>query len=67
MSLILAFVWNTGTCRLDVKGESSSGRPTRLRVPMQGTGADQPVVVRKSGNADGAKGLSHSVLFICQP
>jgi hypothetical protein len=34
---------------------------------MRRTGADQLVVVMKSGNSDGAKGLSYSVLFDGQP
>ena len=28
-----------------------------MRVPMQGTGAEQPVVAKKSVKAEGAKGL----------
>jgi hypothetical protein len=31
-----------------------------VRVPMRGTGADQPVLVMKSRNGDGAKGLDRS-------
>lgn len=30
-----------------------------MRVPMRGTGADQPVVAMKAGNGAGAKGLTH--------
>ena len=33
-----------------------------MRVPMRGTGADQLVVVMKSRNGDGAKGLDHPAL-----
>jgi len=33
-----------------------------VRVPMRGTGADRPVVVKKSRNGDGAKGLDRSAL-----
>ena len=33
-----------------------------MRVPKRGTGADQPVVVKKSRNGDGAKGLDHPAL-----
>ena len=33
-----------------------------MRVPMRGTVADQPVVVKKSRNGDGAKGLDRSAL-----
>ena len=36
--------------------------PMRVRVAMQGTGTDQPVLVKKSRNGDGAKGLDHPAL-----
>ena len=36
--------------------------PMRVRVPMQGTGTDQPVLVKKSRNGDGAKGSDHPAL-----
>jgi hypothetical protein len=39
----------------DAKGESTSGEPARLKVPMRRRGADYPVVVMKRGNARGAK------------
>ena len=39
----------------------------KTRVPMQSAGADQPVVAKKSGNADGAKGLNCPALFVSQP
>jgi len=48
VNLSQALVWNAGTCRPDDKGETRSGGPTRVRVPMRGTGADQLVVVLKS-------------------
>ena len=38
-----------------------------MRVPMRGTGADQPVVAKKSRNGDGAKGLDRSALLVGQP
>ena len=41
MTFNQAIVWNTGTCRIAVKGEISSSDPVRMRVPMQCTGADQ--------------------------
>jgi hypothetical protein len=41
------------------KGKSTSGSPTRLKVPIRRTGADCPVVARKRGNARGAKGAGH--------
>ena len=39
----------------------------RVRVPKQGTGAEQPVVVMKPRNGDGAKGLYCPVLLAGQP
>lgn len=57
VSSFQASIGNSGTCRRDVKGEFRVEAPRRKRVPMRGTGADQPVVVTKSGNADRAKGL----------
>ena len=38
--------------------EKSKRGPVRMRVPKQGTGADYPVVVKKAGNAVGAKGVN---------
>ena len=37
-----------------------------MRVPTRGTGADHPVVVKKSRNGDGAKGLDRSALRMGQ-
>ena len=48
------------------EGRNSSGGPTRVRVPMRGTGAEQPVVAVKSMKVDGAKGLYDLVLFYGQ-
>ena len=39
----------------------------RVRVPRRGTGAEQPVVAKKSRNGDGAKGLSCPALWPGQP
>jgi hypothetical protein len=39
----------------------------RVRVPRRGTGAEQPVVAKKSRNGDGAKGLCRSALPGGQP
>ncbi len=66
-SLILALVWNVGTGRPDDKGEARSGSPMRARVPMRGTGAEQPVVAMRSCNREGAKGLYCSALLMDQP
>ena len=62
-----AFPGNMGTGRADVKGEIQAGSTVRMRVPMQRTGAEQPVVVLKQSNVCGAKGLRHSVLAMGQP
>ena len=43
----------------DVKGKGTSGRPTRLKVPMHRSGAHCFVRARKRGNARGAKGAGH--------
>ncbi len=39
----------------------------RMRVLMQGTGADHSVVVKKVGNATGAKGVNYPAGFRDQP
>ena len=39
----------------------------RTKGPMRGTGADQPVVALKPGNAGGAKGLNGSAEGMDQP
>ena len=39
------------------EGSSASGGPVSAGVPKRGTGAEQPVVAAKPGNAGGAKGL----------
>ncbi len=67
MTLFQALSGNVGTCRVDVKGEVQMVNPTRMRVPMPGTGAEQLVVVMKRSNVRGAKGLRHSVLTLGQP
>ncbi len=67
MTLFQALLGNVGTARADAKGETQVVSATRVNVPMQHTGADQLVVVLKSGNADGAKGRGHSVLALGQP
>ncbi len=67
VTLFQALLGNVGTGRADVKGATQVASATRVRVPMRRTGADQLVVVLKSGNADGAKGRGHSVLTLGQP
>jgi hypothetical protein len=48
VTLTQALVRNVGTCRSDGKGETQVEEPTRVRVPMRSTGADQLVLVLKS-------------------
>ena len=67
VTLFQALLGNVGTGRADAKGEIQVVSTTRMSVPMQRTGADPPVVVMRSGNADGAKGWGHSVLDVSQP
>jgi hypothetical protein len=38
-----------------------------MRVPMGGTGADEPVIAMKDGNASGAKGVDYPAGFKGQP
>src|SRR5262245_43214399 len=59
VSLVRALMEHVGTCRHDAKGRPK-WKTHEDRVPMRGTGADQPVVVMKPGNAGGAKGLNGS-------
>ena len=65
--MVQALSENVGTCRFDDKGKISSGRPARMKVPMRGTGTEQPVVTEKSAKAEGVKGLRHSALDDGQP
>ena len=67
VTLYQALLGNVGTGRADVKGEIQAVGAVRMRVPMQRTGAEQPVVVPKQSNVCGAKGLRHSVLTMGQP
>ena len=67
VTLFQALCGNVGTCRADEKGELQVGETTRGSVPMRRTGAEQLVVALKPGNAGGAKGLRHSVLWMGQP
>ncbi len=48
VTLFQALLGNVGTGRADAKGEAQVVSATRVRVPMQHTGADPPVVVMKS-------------------
>lgn len=74
-SLTWALARNVRTCRPDTaaglrgrrrEGELQAANIARGRVPMRGTGADR-LVVRKPGNAGGAKGTDHPGLLGGQP
>ena len=67
VTLFQALLGNVGTGRADAEGEVQVGHTARTSVPMRRTGAEQPVVARKRGNARGAKGLRHSVSVVGQP
>ena len=47
VTMYQAFLGNVGTGRADVKGEIQAVSAVRMRVPMQRTGADHPVVAMK--------------------
>src|SRR5215813_8504094 len=66
VSLVRALMENVGTCRHDAKGRPQ-WTTHKGQVPMRGTGADQPVVASKPGNAGGAKGLNGSADGMDQP
>ena len=51
----------------DGKGKGASESPVRPKVPMQRTGADCPVVVKKWGNAHGANGTTQAGRSTGQP
>ena len=67
VTMYQAFLGNVGTSRADVKGEIQVVSAIRMRVPMQRTGTEQPVVAVMRRNVRGAKGLRHSVLPMGQP
>jgi len=52
---------------LRCKGKNLSGSTARMKVPMRSGGAEQPVVAKMSGNADGAKGLPYLAWNMSQP
>jgi len=61
VTLNQASLWNVGVV-LMLREKLKWEDPRRVRVAMQGTGTDQPVLVKKSRNGDGAKGLDHPAL-----
>jgi hypothetical protein len=63
----LGFCVERGNLSPRCQGRPPSGRPTRDRVPMRGTGADRPVRAMKLGNAGRAKGSGRPALVASQP
>ena len=57
-SLLEAILWNVRTWSIDVNGEVQVGTPRRARVRKRCTGAESPVVAKKSP----IKGWSEGVL-----
>ena len=57
--LNLALVWNVRTWPAMLREKAQAAPTARLKVPMRRRGADCPVVVKKRGNARGAKGVGH--------
>lgn len=49
------------------EGDPQAAGTVRGSVPKRGAGADCPVVVRKPGNAGGAKGAAYPGLLVGQP
>lgn len=66
-NLAQAFMRSMGTWRFDVKGETQREDPVRVRVPIRSAGTDRLVVVRKLGNASGAKGPNRPASGMDQP
>lgn len=65
--LVQAFMRNVGTWRSDARGAAQGAGTLRAGVPKRSAGADQLVVVKKPGNACGAKGLNHPAEGVSQP
>jgi len=42
MNLTQAFVWNVGTCRLDVKGDTQVENPQELEYRCEAQGRNDP-------------------------
>ena len=66
VKLIQASVRNCGNQSFRCKGRSTSGEHHEASVPKRSTGADRLVVVKKAGNAAGAKGSDQEVAFSAQ-
>jgi hypothetical protein len=53
-----ALAWNVRTCRSAAKGDVQAAKSARTRVPMRGTGAEQPVVGWKVLSWDWTEGAA---------
>ena len=67
MSLILAQVWNLGTCRLDAKGAIQAENPQDSEYRCEAQGRSNPYERRRFCNGAGAKGLRYPALLLGQP
>jgi hypothetical protein len=67
VSLILAQVWNLGTCRLDVKGATQAAIPQASEYRCEAQGRSNPYERRRFCNGTGAKGLHYPALTLGQP
>jgi hypothetical protein len=67
VSLILAYVWNLGTCRLDEKGATQVAIPQVSEYRCEAQGRSNPYERRRFCNGTGAKGLRYPALTLSQP
>lgn len=67
VSLILAQMWNLGTCRLDAKGATQAEIPQESEYRCEAQGRSNPYERRRLCNGAGAKGLHYPALSLGQP
>ena len=67
VSLILAQVWNLGTCRLDAKGAIQAEIPQESEYRCEAQGRSNPYERGRLCNGAGAKGLRYPALSLGQP
>lgn len=65
--LILAYVWNLGTCCLDAKGAMQAAIPQVSEYRCKAQGRSNPYERRRFCNGTGAKGLRYPALTLSQP
>jgi hypothetical protein len=66
VSLILAQVWNLGTCCLDAKGATQAEIPQVSEYRCEAQGRSNPYERRRFCNGTGAKGLHYPALLLSQ-